>query len=107
MRQDEIALQRGKIGAVDLDRGELSETGIDTIHWCVAGGDLGDATSALLDARIKGSIENGRFVVPIDICEIGKRNAARMKRDRHADTCWPLMVWPLKMREWSGLKPMR
>src|SRR5688572_11274288 len=31
MREDDVALERGEIGALDADAGELAETGVDAI----------------------------------------------------------------------------
>jgi hypothetical protein len=111
MRQDEVALQGGGVGGVDLDRGQLAEAGVDAIDRLVAGGDGGDAGRCLLDCRIEAAVEDGILAVPVDRGQIGQRYGTGMKRDGHA---WfpPGRVQivasrPARMRACSGLKPMR
>nr|WP_272213906.1 hypothetical protein [Marinicella sp. W31]MDC2879853.1 hypothetical protein [Marinicella sp. W31] len=50
MRQDQIALQPGRIGGIYLDGGKLSEAGIDAVNRRISGGNLGNTGSSLLDS---------------------------------------------------------
>ncbi len=66
MGKDEIALECGDIGAVDLDRGKFAEAGIDAVNRRIAGSDLGNAFRRLEDPRIKRRIEFCRNAGPVD-----------------------------------------
>lgn len=90
MRQDEIALQGGHIGAVDLDRGEFAEAGIDAVDRRIAGGDLGDTGSGLGDPGIEGGIEPCRHTGPVDSFEILERDGAWVECDGHRPFLSPL-----------------
>lgn len=105
MRQDEIALQRRHIGRVDLDGGKFAETGIDAVDRRIAGSNLRDAGCCLFNAGIEAAVELCRTVFPVYGGKLGKRHGAWMKGDGfygHGET-----FRPLKIRAWSGLKPMR
>ena len=73
MREDQIALQGGDIGGVDLDARQFAEAGIDAVDRRVAGGDLGDAGGSLLDALVERGVKPGRFAGPVDGFEGRKR----------------------------------
>ncbi|MCY1515889.1 hypothetical protein D9M68_504930 [compost metagenome] len=78
MRQDQIALKRRDIGAVDLDRGEFAEAGVDAVDRGIAGDDFGDAAGRLLDSGVKGRVQTSRLSGPVDGFEVAKGHGARM-----------------------------
>ena len=96
MRQDEVALQRLRIGRIDLDRGELSEAGIDAIDRLVAGGDFRNARRCLFDPCIETAVEDRILAGPVDPGEFGEGDASGVKRNGH--DWFPSVIWPFQMR---------
>ncbi|MEY9787198.1 hypothetical protein ABIE77_001756 [Sinorhizobium fredii] len=102
MREDQIALQGSDIGAVDLDRSEFAEAGVDAVDGRIARNDLGDARCGLLDAGIEGAVEAGRLAGPVDRFQVLERNRTGRQKNGHR-----AILSPLKTRSERGLKPMR
>ncbi len=90
MRQDQVALKRRYVRAVDLDRGKFSEAGIDAVDGRVASCDLRDAGSCLGDAGVEGCIEPRRRAGPVDRFQILQRDGAGVKSDGQRSILSPL-----------------
>ncbi len=96
MRENQIALQRLRIGRIDLDRGKFAEAGIDAVDRRVAGGDFRNARGRLLDTGVEAAVEYGAFAAPVDLREFSEGDAAGVKRNGHDRI--PLVMWPFQMR---------
>src|SRR5690606_18834020 len=64
MREDDVALERGEIGALDADAGELAETGVDAIDRLTTRDDALDRRRPRLDRGQAGRIELRRRTAP-------------------------------------------
>ena len=100
MGEDQVALERRRVGSRDLDAGELAEAGVYAVDGFLAHGGRGDPLGRALDGRLRGTVDARGQALAVDAFELGQRDAARRKgHDAHCA--------PPKMRSCSGLKPMR
>ncbi len=102
MGEDQIALQRFHVGAVDLDRSQFAETCIDAVDGRIARDDLGNPRCSLGHTSIEGRVEARRRASPVYRFQIAERNRAGPENDGHRET-----LSPLKTRSHRGLKPTR
>src|SRR6056297_1063308 len=98
MGEDEIALQCLCVRRRDLHRGELAEACIDAIDRLAAFCGLSHLLRCSLDSRARRIREPRREVLAPELFEHGKGGFTRCERQH--DT-------PLKIRSYSGLKPIR
>ena len=92
-----LLLQALEVVALDPDRGELSEAGVDAVDRLARVEDRLHGRRAGFDARRGQAGSSAAADAEIDAPPIGERQPPRLQ-DHHA---------PLLTRRHSGLKPMR